>query len=128
MVLGEFFVSKDYPEVARQMIPTVDEVFKVGLLVIFCLQPVRDRWGYLISTSGVRRPNLNKLVGGSATSQHLLAEADDFTCPGVAMEDVYHWIIKTLNWQGQVRYYPKMRIIHVGMPSPFAKKRHVVRT
>lgn len=32
-------------------------------------------------SSGYRSPALNKAVGGSASSQHVLGEAVDFTCP-----------------------------------------------
>ena len=59
-------------------------------LVEAALQPVRDRLGFPIRiTSGYRCPLVNKLVGGSAISQHCRGEAADcelsprfFTDPG----------------------------------------------
>lgn len=36
----------------------------------------------MIITSGYRCPELNAAVGGSASSQHMRAEAIDFKCPG----------------------------------------------
>jgi zinc D-Ala-D-Ala carboxypeptidase len=42
------------------------------------LQPLRDRIGApLFISSGYRCPEVNRLVGGSATSQHMLGEAAD---------------------------------------------------
>ena len=42
------------------------------------LQPLRDEWGSPIRvTSGYRRPQLNTLLKGAATSQHLVGSACD---------------------------------------------------
>lgn len=42
------------------------------------LDPIRERWGLPIRvTSGYRCKELNKAVGGSRTSQHLVGEASD---------------------------------------------------
>lgn len=42
------------------------------------LQPLRDEWGSPIRvTSGYRRPQLNTLLKGSSTSQHLVGSACD---------------------------------------------------
>lgn len=47
-------------------------------LVEAALQPIRSRLDYPVSiNSGYRSPLLNKLVGGSATSQHCRGEAAD---------------------------------------------------
>lgn len=44
------------------------------------LQPIRDKCNDSIHvTSGYRSPMLNKLVGGSKTSQHVLGQAADIT-------------------------------------------------
>ena len=42
------------------------------------LDPLREAWGApIIVTSGYRSPKLNKAVGGSKTSQHVLGQAAD---------------------------------------------------
>ncbi|MBP3762947.1 MAG: peptidase M15 [Bacteroidales bacterium] len=47
-------------------------------LVGAVLDPVRERWGKPIAvTSGYRSAELNRIVGGVATSQHLKGEAAD---------------------------------------------------
>ena len=44
------------------------------------LQPIRDKYGnFIFVTSGYRNPILNRLVGGSTTSQHILGQAADLT-------------------------------------------------
>ena len=45
------------------------------------LQPLRDAWGKPLKiNSGYRCPELNRLVGGAETSQHLKGEAADVSC------------------------------------------------
>jgi len=48
------------------------------------LEQVRSLLGGLpiLISSGYRSPELNRAVGGSRGSQHMLAQAVDFTCPG----------------------------------------------
>lgn len=44
------------------------------------LQPIRDKWGdSIFINSGYRSPSVNRLVKGSASSQHLKGEAADIT-------------------------------------------------
>lgn len=54
-----------------------DEQYNLEALSQNVLQPVRDRRGPLVTTSGYRPPELNDAVGGSPTSQHVFAEAWD---------------------------------------------------
>lgn len=53
----------------------------IKALVEDILQPLRDAWGGpLFINSGYRCPELNKAVGGVATSQHCLGESADVAC------------------------------------------------
>lgn len=53
----------------------------IKALVLEVLQPLRDAWDKpLHINSGYRCPELNKIVGGTATSQHLKGEAADVAC------------------------------------------------
>lgn len=56
------------------------------------LQPVRDKFGPVIITSGYRSPALNKAIGGSQTSQHSKGEAADFKVRGFSNLEVAKWI------------------------------------
>lgn len=56
------------PQVMKSLTNLVEKV----------LDPLRERWGApIIVDSGYRCPRLNKIVGGSSSSQHLLGEAAD---------------------------------------------------
>ena len=53
----------------------------IKALVEDILQPLRDAWGGpLFINSGYRCPELNKAVGGVATSQHVKGQACDVAC------------------------------------------------
>lgn len=53
----------------------------IKALVDNLLQPLRDAWDApLFINSGYRCPELNKAVGGVATSQHVLGMAADVSC------------------------------------------------
>ncbi len=53
----------------------------VKALVVEVLQPLRDAWGKSLAiNSGYRSEELNRIVGGAATSQHLRGEAADVAC------------------------------------------------
>ena len=64
------------------------EVANLRALATCVLEPVRKLFGkYIIITSGFRCSTLNRLVGGSVNSQHLLGEAADIIVRGVACYD-----------------------------------------
>lgn len=59
-------------------IPAPEHLANLSRLAREILQPVRDRWGRPVRiSSGYRCRELNKAVGGVATSQHLNGEAAD---------------------------------------------------
>lgn len=64
----------------------------------FCeriLEPIRDRFGPVVITSGYRSPELNALVGGAASSDHQWTNeriAADFQTPQAKLDEVFDWI------------------------------------
>lgn len=67
----KFAVDNTAPESARR---------NMAVLVDKVLDPLRKAWGKpLTVNSGYRCPQLNRLVGGSATSHHLKGMAADIT-------------------------------------------------
>lgn len=64
------------------------------MLAHFGLEPVRKKFGLVKITSGYRSSEYNASVGGSPTSQHVLAEACDFLVPGARMVEVFGFFIK----------------------------------
>jgi hypothetical protein len=58
--------------------PSIQEVKNLTALIEKVLDPLREAYGRpIIVTSGYRCEQLNKLVGGSASSQHKKGEAAD---------------------------------------------------
>lgn len=57
------------------------------------LETIRAHFGRPVAVhSGYRSPAVNAAVGGSKTSQHMLAEAADFHVDGVGLVEVFDWI------------------------------------
>ena len=60
--------------------PPASAVMALNELVDHVLDPLREAWGGPIHVnSGYRCPELNKIVGGTPTSQHQRGEAADIT-------------------------------------------------
>ncbi len=77
--LSEFTKSRTADKHQLYNIPREEaEVVNLRALALHVLEPVRSLLGsYVIVTSGFRCATLNRLVGGSVNSQHLLGEAAD---------------------------------------------------
>lgn len=64
--------------------PPQSAIHALELLCVEVLEPLRLLLGRpLVVSSGYRSSEVNKLMGGSPTSQHCKGEAADFECPGV---------------------------------------------
>ncbi len=90
--LSEFTLSQT---AARHNIDMTvsDEVEKnLRLLCDKILQPIRDSLGPVYVSSGFRPKELNTLIGGSKTSQHVLGQAADFSVSGLAPLVVCQWV------------------------------------
>ena len=65
-------------------------------LIFYCLQPLRDKLDKpIIISSGYRNPQVNKLVGGTPSSQHTKGQAVDFTVPGMTIAQLIDFIKKS---------------------------------
>lgn len=73
---------------------TPDETVTANLqkLVDNILQPLRDKFGPVIISSGYRSPEVNSKVGGSKTSHHCFGYAADIEIPGVDNKDLALYI------------------------------------
>jgi zinc D-Ala-D-Ala carboxypeptidase len=61
--------------------PPPSAIRNIRSLVVAVLEPIREELRYPITiSSGYRCPELNKLIGGSLTSQHMEGEAADLQC------------------------------------------------
>lgn len=118
--LSEFFRSSTAAKNGIKNEPSIDEratiARNINLLVDNVLDPVRDRFCTpVIITSGYRCSQVNKLVGGSNSSQHMSGCAADFHIQGFTPQMMYEaflYIFNTLEFD-QLIYYRSKNIIHV---------------
>lgn len=116
-LLGEFVRSNGHPELIKYVFPTEENVRWLYILCRMVLQPVRNKFGRTMPTSGLRNGALNAAVGGVGTSQHLSGRAVDFRCPHpVNMKEVFYFIRDKIKWDGQIILYKNTQHIHVGVP------------
>lgn len=114
--LREFTVSKSHPELVE---PVPQEyMHNVELLAMTILEPIRREIGRpIIIDSGYRSPALNAaLPGSSPSSQHLRAEAADWTTS--RLREVFRSLLGRANKlpTGQVIYYPDRNFVHIALP------------
>ena len=62
--------------------PPAEVIQNLQALVDNVLQPLRDKFGPIVVTSGYRSPDLNRKIGGSTTSHHCYGYAADFEVLG----------------------------------------------
>ena len=123
--LNEFKVSRGYPIVAREIVFTPEQVNRIALLAQSVLQPIRDRFGRVSITSGYRNQELNKLVKGSATSDHLQAVAADIFLGQKPIDfEVFNWIVEQNLPYRQVIAYHDRNIVHVSINVPGLEYKH----
>lgn len=62
------------------------------LLCVHVLQPIRDHFGKPMTIqSGYRSPNVNRAIGGSYNSQHMIGQAADIEIAGVSNADIWRF-------------------------------------
>ena len=73
--------------------PDINSLDNMLNLVFYVLQPIRERIQKpMIITSGYRCKEVNRLVGGKDTSQHLKGQAVDFVIQGMKPSEIIHII------------------------------------
>jgi hypothetical protein len=86
--------------------PNMTAIDNLQLLVDNVLQPVRDHFGPVVVTSGYRSPEVNKAIGGSATSDHTRGMAADFEVLGVPNKVVAEWVRDNLKTTQLILEFP----------------------
>lgn len=104
------------PTAIRKGIPNKPGPDAVKALTLLCekvLEPVRAHFGKPVRiTSGYRSPRVNVAVGGSATSQHCLGEAADFTVEGESNLAVCQWLLQNLTYDQLIAEFGESGWIH----------------
>ena len=78
--------------------PSALVIEKLQALTDNILQPLRDKFGPVIVTSGYRSPEVNKAIGGSATSHHCFGYAADFEALGMDNRELAIYIRDSLTY------------------------------
>lgn len=83
-------VAERHPKILKQQLdPPFEVQFNLNNLAAMTLEPIRLAMGVPVTvTSGYRCADLNKLIGGSSKSQHVVGEAADIQLWGGFSSDV----------------------------------------
>jgi zinc D-Ala-D-Ala carboxypeptidase len=88
--------------------PSMQVIDNLQVLVDNVLQPIRNKFGPVIVTSGYRSPEVNKAIGGSATSDHCFGFAADFEVAGVDNKELARWVADNLKFKQLIlEFYTK---------------------
>lgn len=90
--LSEFTTSQAASRSGLRNIPNANEVENLRQLCINVLEPLRCEVGPIIVSSGFRSVEVNRAVGGSSSSQHVLGQAADIISPRIRPIDLTHII------------------------------------
>jgi zinc D-Ala-D-Ala carboxypeptidase len=88
--------------------PSMQVIENLQALVDNVLQPIRNKFGQVTVTSGYRSPEVNKAIGGSATSDHCFGFAVDFEVAGVDNKELARWVADNLKFKQLIlEFYTK---------------------
>jgi len=93
--LSEMTRSVKAAQLGIQNEPATVEIGNLRTLCNSLLDPLRDALGTAIKVnSGYRCPELNRRIGGSASSQHIQGMAADIQCPGMSTMQLFQRIVE----------------------------------
>ena len=104
--LREFVVSGTAIRHGIDNMPPDDVVERLEALCWEVLEPMRHRFGKIRITSGYRCAEVNKLVGGVPTSQHVKGEAADISVGNLDMgRKMYEYVRTNLDFDQLILEY-----------------------
>lgn len=120
--LEQLAVCNRYPQLAEENLQHARENY--GILTKLCsiiLEPIRLIIGPFIISSGIRCPALNKIVGGSPTSQHPLGQAVDIIPRRMSVKKAFEMLSKSNIPFGQLIYekHGDVEWIHISLGAPW---------
>ena len=91
---SELLYSNTAEQYRIKNIPDIEEADNLLELIVYCLQPIRNKLGKpMIITSGYRCEELNNKIGGVKNSQHTKGQAVDFKVKGMTAKEVINFIV-----------------------------------
>lgn len=114
--LKEFLYSKTAGSLGIENVPDFEQVRNLDNLVKYILNPCRQYIGTAIYVnSGYRSKQLNTIVGGSSTSQHMEGKAADITTlHDKADTDLFNFIVDKIDFDQCIRYKNFIHISYNG--------------
>lgn len=94
--LAELIKSQTAERKGIDNYPDPSHIENLKLLAENILQPIRDKFGPFIVSSGYRSPELCVAVGSTIKSQHAKGQAADFEVSGIDNYDLARWIESNL--------------------------------
>ncbi len=94
--LAELIKSQTAERKGIDNYPESSHIENLKLLAENILQPIRDKFGPFIVSSGYRSPELCVAVGSTIKSQHAKGQAADFEVSGIDNYDLARWIESNL--------------------------------
>lgn len=86
--------------------PNPDQLENIIRVARNVAQPVRDHFGQpVIISSGLRVPELNRIIGGASNSDHMRGEAIDFEVAGVHSRFVWLFIKENMEFNQLIGEY-----------------------
>lgn len=121
---SELVVSEKFPELAKKIVPTTEQMLAAQVLSISVLQPGRDYFGIFDIDSWLRDHELNLAVGGTQNSDHLLGSAADVVPRNFHPEQVFKWYVtESMAPYRQIIYYPNKKFLHISCNHPEKPKK-----
>jgi len=124
--MSEFVVTNT----GLENVPAEEEQAWIVALVREIMQPLRDKIGGIVITSGYRSPDVNTRIGGSPTSQHMKGQACDFYPTNMSRKDAYLVLFNSTYPIRQCILYPtnEGNFIHVSIdPQRPAKRQFMIK-
>jgi hypothetical protein len=91
---SELLYSNTAEQYRIKNIPDLEEADNLLELIVYCLQPIRDKLNKpMIVSSGYRCEELNNKIGGVKNSQHTKGQAVDFKVKGMTAKEVINFIV-----------------------------------
>ena len=92
--LDEFVISQTAIRNGIINTPNSDVIKNIKVLCVNILQPLRNKLKEpIIITSGYRSEKLNRIIGGSKNSQHVIGEAADIIVPRMQACELFAFIL-----------------------------------
>lgn len=130
--LGEFTRSRQAEKHGIVNNPSRNNIEAMRNLCVTVLQPLRDFYGKpIIISSGYRCKTLNRIVGGSPSSQHLKGEAADIVFPNLnTAVDWMHFISHNCTYDQMLLEQNRRtgaQWLHVSCRTDKSKNRHQIK-